>query len=201
MTAFLHETVPHEEQEVAVKEGWVLKELKPWHELVCSLLAQGMSMKDIAAIADCTPNYVSMLSRQDVIRKHVMDIAAFAGLQLEAQFAKSVDAIGEALITGNNKEKLMAARLQMEATGRVGSRKGDVEKVIDTNARLARLAEKLLYLQGGSKPSDIIEGEVIREEASDEGIEECQRAERIGNEVRPHQSAQDAGDGLSDSAG
>lgn len=189
----LHETVPHEEQEVADKPGWVLKELRPWHELVCSLLAQGMSGRDIAAVADCTPNYIYMLARQDLIKKRVMDIAAFAGLQLEAQFSKSVEAIGEALQTGNNKERLMAARLQMEATGRVGSRHAAEDGKKDMNDELVKLSSRLVGLlehQRMANEQSIVEGEYEDADISGGQVP-------AGSEGQPAlQSAQGNGNGL-----
>lgn len=127
-----------------------LKELKPKHKQICSMLAQGMRRDLIAKIAGCTPTYISMLQKQPIMQEYMKDLCAMANMQLEAMFVQSVDAVGDVLREGAPKERLQAARLQMEATKRIGSGSGIETEVIDTNARLARLAERLLNLQ---KPS------------------------------------------------
>jgi hypothetical protein len=160
-------TIPHDEQATADQEKgkWEMKELKPWHKQLCSLLAQGIDRQTIAQILDCTPEYVSMLAGQKKIKEYVAEMCGFAQLQLEAQFTSAVTAIGDTLANGNHKERMQAARLQMEATKRIGSGSGIPQEIVDTNSRLARLAERLLYLQGRQGPTgDIIEGEVIAHE-------------------------------------
>ena len=146
------------------QHGWVMKTLKPKHKQVCSLLAQGIDRQTIANVVGITPEYVSMLAGQKLVQDYVKDMAKLADLQLEAMFTKSVQAIGETLENGNHKEKIQAARLQMEATRRIGSKSVEPEKLIDTNNRLAKLAERLLYLQGNPTKPDIIDAEVIPNE-------------------------------------
>lgn len=170
--------VPHEEQQL-VSDGngkWEMKSLKPWHKQACSLLAQGIDRGTIAQILDCTPEYVSMLAGQKLIKEYIREFCTFAELQLEAQFTESVKAIGDTLVNGNHKEKMQAARLQMEATRRIGSKSGIIHEVIDTNSRLARLAERLLYLQGhgGQSPDVIIDGEVITNERENQASTEAE---------------------------
>lgn len=197
--------VPHEEQQASADNPkWEMKTLKPWHRQMCSLLAQGIDRGTIAHILDCTPEYISMLCRQQKIIDHVKEMSVFANVQLEAAFTKSVTAISEVLENGNAKEKMQAARLQMEATKRIGSKMQDEEKLIDTNARLARLAERLLILQGHVPTTNIIDGEVITHEAGYEGAagEDGTEAEdgRFPS-IGSNQPAQDAGDGDEDSRG
>lgn len=173
-------SIPSEEKEESSAAGvkWEMKELKPWHRQLCSLLAQGIDRGTISQILDCTPEYVSMLTRQPKIIEYVNEMAGFASLQLEAQFTKAVTAIGDTLENGNAKEKMMAARLQMEATRRIGSRALEETVLIDTNSRLAKLAERLLYLQSSQhNTQQIIEGEVIHEkEIGEEGTKSIRGA-------------------------
>src|SRR5215510_6414978 len=138
--------VPHDEQEVASQSGWQMKELKPWHKQLCSMLAQGIPRQTIANVLDCTPEYVTMLSKQKLVQEYIRDMCQYAGLQLEAQFVQAVDAIGDTLANGNHKEKMQAARLQMEATKRIGAGSGMQTEVTDTNARLVSLAQRLTGL-------------------------------------------------------
>lgn len=162
MNAVVQQTVQEQDEG---KPGWVMKSLQPKHKQVCALLAQGIDRKTISAIVGITPEYVSMLAGQQLVQDYMKDLCKVADLQLEAMFVKSVEVIGETLENGNHKEKIQAARLQMEATRRIGSRAIEAEKIIDTNSRLTKLAERLLYLQGGTQnKADIIDAEVISNE-------------------------------------
>lgn len=155
-------SVPHEEQQEAVAPKWEMKELKPWHKNLASMVAQGIDRQTIAYAMDCTPEYVSMLARQPKMIAYMQELADFANFQLEAQFAKSVAAIGDVLENGGHKEKMQAARLQLEATKRIGSKAGGEVQKEDTVDRLNRLANRLTSLlakQGVSE--EIIDGEVI----------------------------------------
>ncbi len=153
--------LPEEEED---KTGWVMKSLKPKHKQICSLLAQGLPRGTIAQIIGVTPEYISMLANQKLMQDYIKDLAKVADLQLEAMYVKTVEVIGETLENGNHKEKMQAARLQMEATRRIGSKSIEPEKLIDTNSRLAKLAERLLFLQGSHPQLDIIDAEVIPNE-------------------------------------
>ena len=186
--------VPTEEQAA----GWEMKTLKPWHKQAASMMAQGIDRDTIATVLDCTPEYVSMLARQPKVREYIRDMCQIADLQLEGMFVETVKVIGDTLANGNGKERIQAARLQLEVTKRIGSKGGDAPIREDTVNRLARLAEKLLYLQGNTpKPeTDIIDLEVIPNEAPGETSSEDEAGQ--GNEKWSHQSAQDDGDGLSD---
>jgi len=158
--------VPHDEQEVASQSGWQMKELKPWHKQLCSMLAQGIPRQTIANVLDCTPEYVTMLSKQKLVQEYIRDMCQYAGLQLEAQFVQAVDAIGDTLANGNHKEKMQAARLQMEATKRIGAGSGMQTEVTDTNARLVSLAQRLTGLlekAQGVQKEPIIDGEYTDE--------------------------------------
>ncbi len=156
------------EPDDSAAEGWQLKELKPKHKQICSMLAQGIRRDTIAAACGCTPTYVTMLAKQPIIKTYIQEMCQAAGLQLDAMFVQSVEAIGEVLTNGNPKERIQAARLQLEATRRIGSGSAIPVEVIDTNSRLAKLAERLLYLQGGSKSSDIIDVEVVQHESKEQ---------------------------------
>lgn len=176
---------------------WEMKKLLPWHKQLCSMLAQGIDRQTIAQVFQKTPEYISMLAGQDLIRTEVNEMKRFAEFQLEAQFVKSVSVIGEVLENGSAKEKIQAARLQLEATRRIGPRMVEEEKLVDTNARLARLAERLLSLQGGIGATNVINAEVVKDGQACQDGQEAEDGEWTS--VRPSQPAQDAGDGLSDS--
>ena len=133
--------------EDADKPDWVLTELKPNHKSVCALLAQGFKNVEIAKMCDITPQYVSMLWKQPLIKDEVNRLCAIAGTRLEALFVKSVDVIADQMENGNGKEKLAAARLQLEATKRIGRPDPNAGLLPPSQDRLAMLAERLLSLQ------------------------------------------------------
>ena len=146
MNAQLEEFEPFD-VEMAERQKWEMKALKPKHRQVCSMLAQGIARGTIAKVIGCTPEYITMLSKQKLMQDYMKELCQQANLQLEAMYVQSVDAIGDVLREGQPKERLQAARLQMEATKRIGSGAGMEAEVIDTNSRLTRLAERLLALK------------------------------------------------------
>ena len=145
MNAMIEQPLPDEEEHV----GWQMKELKPKHKQVCAMLAQGIDRRTISNVVGVTPEYITMLSKQPLMKDYIAEMCQAAGLQLDAMFVQSVEVISEVMANGSPKERVAAARLQMEATKRIGSGSSIPKEIIDTNDRLARLAERLLYLQGG----------------------------------------------------
>lgn len=147
--------------------GWQLRELKPTHKQVMALLAQGLSREEISKIVGYTPEYVSMLVKQPLCHQYLQGMLHFSEVQLEGLFAASVDAIRDQLAEGTGEQRLKAARLQMEATGRVGhfvSRGDDLGDEVD---RLQRLTERLVSLQSRTRER-IINGEYHVEVQSEE---------------------------------
>jgi hypothetical protein len=145
--------------------GWQLKKLTERHKTICSLFAQGMPRGDIATLTGVHPNYITMLMKQPLIQKYVKDMSIVAGVQLESMAQKVVDTIGEVMTSGNGTERLKAARLQAEMTGRIGSRAGRYEDVSAAEDRLNRLADRLTGLLNNAKTgvkneqADTLEGE------------------------------------------
>lgn len=124
-----------------------LKELSPNHKVAMSLLAQGMDRASIASIIDCTPEYVTWLAADPLCKEYIKHLNQAVDTQLEALYGKSVDIIADTMNNGAADEKLKAARLQMEATHRLGrtAGQGGDEPPPD---RLNQLADRLLALMG-----------------------------------------------------
>lgn len=130
------------------KVAWELKELKQVHRDVAALFAQGMKNVDIAKLCDITPEYVHMLLKQPLVRAYIDEMCEVVGVRMDALFAKSVDVIADTLTNGSEAGKLKAARLQLEATKRIGA--GSQLNVTLPNVdRLEKLAERLIGLQSG----------------------------------------------------
>jgi hypothetical protein len=128
-------------------QKWELKQLKPIHRQVASLAAQGFKNIEIAQIVNITPEYVSMLLRQPLVKEYVFQLCDVAQTQMEALYPKVVNTIGDVLTNGSEKGKLTAARLHLEATKRIGRGETAARPEGDALERLALLAERLVNLQ------------------------------------------------------
>lgn len=131
--------------------SWQMKQLKPRHKSIASLLAQGGRNVDIAKIMNVTPQYIYMLSRQPLMKEYISQMCEVTGVRLEALFEKSVDVIAETLESGSEAGRLKAARLQLEVTGRVGARDAGPRSGGGADDRLLLLAERLLFLGSGKR--------------------------------------------------
>lgn len=129
--------------------AWTLRKLKPVHKQICALLAQGLKQVDIAKVCNVTSPYVHMLTKQPLCIAYIQDMSAVAGVQLDALFVRSVEVISDTMQNGNPTEQLKAARLQLEATKRIGPRTAAPASDIDAMERLTLLAERLTKLNTG----------------------------------------------------
>ena len=166
--------------------GWQMKKLKPKHKQVASLLAQGAKNIEIAAMLQITPEYVSMLSRQPLMQAYIREMCQHTGMRLEALFDSSVNVIADTLRNGTESGKLKAARLQLEATHRIGRGDGPPQGGTSTEERLLILSQRLLLLQGARRPPGLYNE--IGEE-----ITEAEFSEPVSN--GPPEPAQESGAG------
>lgn len=135
----------------ADRPDWVLKRLKPVHLQICALLAQGMKNVEVAAFTGVTKEYVSMLLRQAIIKQEIARVCEITGARLELLFEKSVDTIADAMENGSYSDKLKAARLQLEATRRIGRPDPFATGTSAPEDRLATLANRLELLMDSKK--------------------------------------------------
>lgn len=134
---------------------WELKTLKARHKQIASLVAQGMMNKDVAPICGVTKEYVSALLRQPLIQEYIAEMSRIADTRLEAMTTKSVDTIGDILQNGTEKGRLQAARMQLEATRRIGRPDPAARPGGDGAERLEKLAERLISLQAGIRQGNV----------------------------------------------
>jgi hypothetical protein len=130
---------------------WEMKKLSPKHQQVAALVAQGMKFVDIAALVDYTPQYITMLVAQPLMREYIAEKCAIAGTRLEALFAQSVEVIADTMKNGSEGGKLKAVRLQLEATKRIGRPDPNSGLGSSNVDRLEQLAERLIMLQAGAR--------------------------------------------------
>jgi hypothetical protein len=131
---------------------WELKKLKPNHKQLAALLAQGYKNVEAAAIVGVTPQYITMLMGQKLFFQECQRLASVAGVRLEALTEQSVEVIADTMKNGSEKGKLAAARLQLEATKRIGRpdpMRGGAEVDPDRLLTLSTRLVELLQTQRG----------------------------------------------------
>lgn len=140
---------------VASGDEWQLKTLSPKHKQAMALLAQGLDRVSIAEYCQFTPEYITMLARQPLCRAYLKEMSDYADAQLVGLSEASVGAIADTLRLGTADERLKAARLQMEATGRIG--RGRPDENVAVPGQLEALAERLTSLLSKARKQEDIE--------------------------------------------
>lgn len=109
------------------------KVLTPKHKQILSLVAQGMKYQEIGSLCKCTPARIVQLVASPLGQQYLSYIEQQMDMRLRALFSKSIDAIEDQLTAGSGENKLRAAKLQMQATGKlreIGEKADTAEDVI-----------------------------------------------------------------------
>lgn len=126
-------------------------------------MAQGLGRTEIGAIVGYEPEYISWLVRQDVCQSYLDEMNAVVEFRLQSMTEESVDTIHDVMKNGASDERLKAAKLQLEATGRVGPGAAYNSHSTGGPDRLQQLADRLIVLlRKGSSPqvgSDFVDVE------------------------------------------
>ena len=133
--------------------GPTLQKLSATHKQALSLVAQGVDRATVGEACGFVPEYISWLVRQPVCQEYLAGMRAIVDYQLEAMTSESVSVIRDVMQTGANDDRLKAAKLQLEAVGRVG---GGNKVMVHTTPNtgedhLERLANRLVSLLSGTK--------------------------------------------------
>lgn len=99
---------------------WEPKVLTPKHKQILSLVAQGMKYAEIGSLCKCTTQLIVMLVASEGGKGYLAQIEQQMDMRLRSLYNKSIDAIEDQLTAGNGENKLKAAKLQMQATGKLG---------------------------------------------------------------------------------
>lgn len=121
------------------RKAWEPKRLTPKHRQILSLYAQGMKREDIGALCKCTPQLVTMLATCEQGKQYLRNIEDAMDQELRGLYGSSINAIREQLESGSGENKLKAAKLQMQAIGKLGEKKEDRESAEDVIARIMNL--------------------------------------------------------------
>ena len=139
-----------------------LAKLSQKHKEALSLVAQGVSREDVGSLVGFAPEYVTWLVRQDVCKEYLQGIMAVVDFRLAAMTSESVDVIQDVLKCGSHDNQLKAAKLQLEAVGRVGTGKLPQGGSSAAPDHLQVLADRLVGLLKNAKQTT---GEVYENEA------------------------------------
>jgi len=118
---------------------WQPKVLTPKHRQILSLYAQGMKREEIGSLCKCTPQLVTILAGCDLGRSYLTGIEVAMDQELRGLYGASVQAIREQLTVGSGENKLKAAKLQMQAIGKLGEGDKDQETAEDVIQRIMNL--------------------------------------------------------------
>lgn len=121
------------------KPKWELQKLSQKHKTIVALHSQGVNREEIGQVAGCTPQYVSMIVAQPLAQKYLAEVEAYQDSRMKALYGQSVEAIAKGLDSGDEEVALKAARLQLEATGKM---KGDRKETLSAEDVVAMVLAK-----------------------------------------------------------
>jgi len=123
-----------------LQEGWKLKKLSQKHKNMIALHCQNMKREDIGEIVGCTPEYVSMILAQPLAKEYLREVELYLDQRLQGLYNKTVDVIEAGLDGAATDAQLKAARLQMEATGKLKGDKAENQSAEDVVTALLKAA-------------------------------------------------------------
>jgi predicted component of type VI protein secretion system len=126
-----------------LQEGWKLQKLSQKHKNMIALHCQNVKREDIGQMCNCTPEYVSMILAQPLAREYLREVEKYMDSRLESLYGRSVDAIEAGLNGSATDIQLKAARLQMEATGKLKGDKAEAQSAEDVVAALLKHASSV----------------------------------------------------------
>lgn len=132
---------------LVVKEGWELKKLSQKHKTIIALHIQNMSRADIATVAGCTPEYVSMIIRQPIAQAYFKDLEGYMDDRLRMTYGKAVDALVDCLDSEDEDVKLRASKLALEANGKLLPKPGGNQTAEDLVASILANATNVIIGQ------------------------------------------------------
>lgn len=151
-----------------------LQKLSPKHKEALSLVAQGLGRTEVGGIVGFAPEYISWLVKQEVCQHYLQEIMAVVDYRLAALTEQSVDAIADVLKTGSDEFRLKAAKVQLEAVGRIGAGQLNRPPVTVSPDHLQQLADRLVSLIRTSRTKgtsdEIVEAQVISHRVAPSGV-------------------------------
>ena len=100
---------------------FILKKLTQLHKDAAVLSLQGLSREKVAEFCGRTPEWVTLICKQPLVKAYIADIEAHLDMKLRGMYEKSIDAIGAGLNSSKVSDKLAAAQLHLGTIGKLKS--------------------------------------------------------------------------------
>jgi hypothetical protein len=126
------EVVEREEQApgpVVTSTKWELKKLTTRHRRIVQLKAAGLDRVSIASMCKCTPEYISMLLAQPLVKEYLNEQHIAIDEDLRDLYAPAVNTIRTMMTSSNDKVALGAATVILKANGKLSTTNDDDSRV------------------------------------------------------------------------
>lgn len=147
-TVVVPETPP-----ATVKPKWVLKKLTARHKRIVNLKIAGLQREDIARMVKCTPEYISMLLQQELVKSYMADRNADVDQDLKDLTKAAVDTLRSTVDSPDDKVALASAQTILRANGKLGGPPVDEEKLTaeDVVAKLFSISNSNVQINVAQK--------------------------------------------------
>ena len=135
-----------------------LAKLTNKHKEALSLVAQGLSRREIGSVVGFATDYISWLCRQEVSKQYLQEMMDVVEFRVQSMTLDSVDTIADVMKCGTSDERLKAAKLQLEVVGRVGAGKNQGQTATVAPDHLKTLADRLVGMLRASKEGVTYDG-------------------------------------------
>lgn len=182
----VEESDPTPTEPKRTRKRQTLKAMKPIHRRICAYVAKGMKYRDIGAKVGIDANEVSTIVNYPVCQVYIAEMNKAVNARLEALFERAVDVIADGLDGNADDTQLKAARLQLEASRRIGAKASVSAPVENSDARLLTLSERLVGLLAKQKETAhgrVIDGEFRAGQSTYSGYRESDGTEGEGAEA------------------
>lgn len=118
------------------KQKWNPKSLSDKQKTMIALHVGGSKRDVIAQVCECTPEYVSMVVGTDKAKQYMAELEEYTDSRLRTAVTKAVDAIHDTLDSPDEEVRLKAAKLALEANGKLKPRDDKVQSAEDVVAAI-----------------------------------------------------------------
>lgn len=132
--------LPTIRMDLIAKDKWQPKHLSQKHKNIIALHAQGVSREEIGEFCKCTPEYVSMIVATPIAKEYLSDLERYLDSRMNALYSQSVETIHQGMMGNATDTQLKAARLQLEATNKLGKDNKESQSAEDVVSAILKAA-------------------------------------------------------------
>lgn len=126
------------------KKKWNPKTLSQKMKHMIALHSQGVRREEIGQVCDCTPAYVSMVVGTELGQQYLVELEKYMDQRLRTTYGKAVDVIHDTLGSEDEEIRLKAAKLALEATGKLKPKEDTKKSAEDVVSDLLARATVIL---------------------------------------------------------